>query len=160
MKKFILLIITALFLFSCNPFMNPDLRRKNRCNRKLERVIRKCPELIKTDTLKVYLDTTIITEKVRVDTAFSLSFDTVEIIKDKFHLKLVKSYDTLIVDGGCNPDTVQVNTFVKVPYETIKKIQLTPTEMIMNLLSKFWSWLIVLALIILILIFIKKIFFN
>lgn len=140
--------------------MNKDLRKKKRGNRKLERLIKKFPDLKRTDTLTIPFDTIVMTDSIEVKQAVSLEFDTVEIVKDKFHLKLIKTTDTLLIEGGCDPDTIQINTSIKVPYETIKTVQLTPTEMIMNLLSKFWSWLIVLAVILLILIFIKKTFFN
>jgi hypothetical protein len=141
-----LIIILALFLSSCNPFISKDLRRKNKCNRKLERVLRKCPELVKTDTVEIRVDTTIFLEGVKVDTVVDFHFDTLEIIKDKFHLKLVKSYDTLIVNGGCLPDTIKVISYVKVPFETFTPIKLTLLDRAANFLSGFW-WILLLVVI-------------
>ena len=61
---------------------------------------------------------TVVTEPIAVrDTVTISQVDTVEIIKDKFRVKIMRSYDTLIIDGGCDSDTI-VNT-VEVPIETI-----------------------------------------
>jgi len=152
MKKYILILIAGLFLTSCNPFMTKDLRRKNRANRKLERLISKYPELKAKDTLVVKLDTVIITDSVVVSQAFSLKFDTVEIVKENFRLKLIKTTDTLIVEGGCMSDTIYVNKEIIVPFETIQKIELTPLE----ILSKFYKWVIGLFILFLAFLIVKK----
>lgn len=142
MKK-ILLILLSLLLISCNPFISKELRKKNKCNRKLERVLRKCPELLTVKDTTIVLDTTIITKSVKVDTILSINFDTLEIIKDKFHLKLIRSVDTLIIDGGCESDTIYIDKIVKVPVHTVAPIQLTIIEQLMNVLSKFWIWFVI-----------------
>ena len=152
MKKYILILIAGLFLTSCNPFMNKDLRRKNRANRKLERLISKYPQLKAKDTLVVKLDTVIITDSVVVSQSFSLKFDTVEIVKENFRLKLIKTTDTLIVEGGCMSDTIYVNKEIIVPFETIQKIELTPLE----ILSKFYKWVIGLFILFLAFLIVKK----
>jgi hypothetical protein len=138
-----LIIILALLITSCNPFISKELRRKNKVNRKLEKFVKKFPEVLKKDTLIVNLDTTIVTNEVRVDTLVSTNFDTLEIIKDKFHLKLIKTTDTLIIDGGCDADTVYVNVIKKVPYNVVKPVQLTILDHISNWFSRFWWWLII-----------------
>ena len=152
MKKYILILIAGLFLTSCNPFMTKDLRRKNRANRKLERLISKYPQLKAKDTLVVKLDTVIITDSVVVSQSFSLKFDTVEIVKENFRLKLIKTTDTLIVEGGCMSDTIYVNKEIIVPFETIQKIELTPLE----ILSKFYKWVIGLFILFLAFLIVKK----
>jgi len=50
--KTLLPFLLATLILSCNPFISKELRQKNRCNRKLERTIKKCPELLKTDTVE------------------------------------------------------------------------------------------------------------
>lgn len=140
--RFLILILLILFT-SCNPFISKELRRKNKCNRKLERVTKRCPELLKKDTLIANFDTTIVTKEVRVDTLVSTKFDTLEIIKDKFHLKLIKTTDTLLIEGGCDADTIIVTQYVKVPYTKVEQIKLTPLEHLANWFSRFWWWLII-----------------
>jgi len=147
MKK--LAILLAIFglcvvFTSCNPFISKELRRKNKCNRKLERVIKKCPELLNVDTLIVNFDTTVITNEVRIDTLVQINFDTLLIREDKFHVKIVRINDTLRISGGCDSDTIFINKFIKVPYNVVKPVQLTLFEQILNILSRFWWWLIIL----------------
>jgi len=50
---FLLGIALSVLLGSCNPFLTKEARKKKRCNRKLERVVEKCPDLLKTDTIEV-----------------------------------------------------------------------------------------------------------
>ena len=109
-------------------------------------MLKKCPELLKTDTIIARFDTTIITNEVRVDTVVSLKFDTLEIIKDKFHLKLIRTRDTLIIDGGCDADTIYIETFIPVPYQKIETIQLTIWDQVMLALGKFLWWLVIAAI--------------
>jgi hypothetical protein len=47
--KNISLIILSLFLISCLP---KELRQKKRCNKKLERLVEKCPQLLQKDTIR------------------------------------------------------------------------------------------------------------
>lgn len=138
----LIIIILSFLLFSCNPFISKELRKKNRCNRKLERVVNKCPELLKPDTTIINFDTTVITNEVKIDTFVSLNFDTLKIVKDKFRLKLIKSVDTLIIDGGCLADTIFIDKIIKIPVEKITSIKLTPLEQAQNLISSIWIWLL------------------
>jgi len=141
----IIVILLSIFLVGCNPFISKDLRRKNKCNRKLERVTKKCPELLKKDTLIANLDTTIVTNEVRVDTLVSTKHDTIEIIKDKFRVKIVNLIDTLLVEGGCDADTVVITKTVKVPYKVVTPVKLTILDHIANYFSKLW-WLLLVVL--------------
>lgn len=82
----------------------------------LQRAMKKDPSILVTKIVTV--TDTVVTEPVVVKDTLTLSkVDTVEIIKDKFHLKIMRSYDTLIIDGGCDSDTI-VRT-VEVPIETV-----------------------------------------
>ena len=49
--KNILILLLALSFISCNPFISKELRRKNKANRKLERLTNKFPELLTQDTI-------------------------------------------------------------------------------------------------------------
>jgi len=144
MNKIIILIIIA-SITSCNPFISKDLRRKNRANRKLERLTTKFPSLLSKDTASVLYDTIIISANTKVDTVLSYDFDTVTLYKDKLRLKLIKINDTLIVDAECLPDTIRINTIVKVPFNKISTIKLTLIEQITNTIGK-WFWKIILLL--------------
>lgn len=157
MKYFIIILLSFLFA-SCNPFISKDLRRKNKCNRKLERVVRKCPELLKMDTTIAIYDTTIITQGSKVDTIVSIDFDTITLFKDKLRLKLIRTRDTLLIDGECIPDTIRIKEFIKVPYDSVSTIELSTSEKIINFLSRFWWWGIVIVLVFLIGRAIKKYF--
>jgi len=82
----------------------------------LKQAIKKDPTLLKTKTITV--TDTVVTEPIVVrDTVTMSQVDTVEIVKDKFRVKIVRSYDTLIIDGGCDGDTI-VRT-VEVPVEQV-----------------------------------------
>lgn len=144
MNKIIILIIIA-SITSCNPFISKDLRRKNRANRKLERLTTKFPSLLSKDTASVLYDTIIISPNTKVDTVLSYDFDTITLFKDKLRLKLIKINDTLIVDAECLPDTIRINTIVKVPFNKISTIKLTLIEQITNTIGK-WFWKIILLL--------------
>lgn len=82
----------------------------------LTQAIKKDPTLLKTKTITV--TDTVVTEPIVVrDTVTMSQVDTVEIVKDKFRVKIVRSYDTLIIDGGCDGDTI-VRT-IEVPVEQV-----------------------------------------
>lgn len=82
----------------------------------LKQAIKKDPTLLTTKTITV--TDTVVTEPIVVkDTVTVSQVDTVEIIKDKFRVKIMRSYDTLIIDGGCDSDTI-IQT-VEVPFEQV-----------------------------------------
>jgi hypothetical protein len=70
----------------------------------LSKAVRKNPELLKPKTM-IVTDTVVTDPIVVKDTVTISQVDTVEIIKDKFRVKIMRSYDTLIIDGGCDADT-------------------------------------------------------
>ena len=145
MNKIILLFL-CISLSGCNPFISKDLRRKNRANRKLERLTTKFPSLLSKDTASILYDTIIITPNTKVDTVLSYNFDTVTLYKDKLRLKLIKINDTLIVDAECLPDTIRINTIVKVPFNKISTIKLTLIDQITKTIGKlFWKIILLLA---------------
>lgn len=72
---------------------------------------------------------TVVTKPVSVhDTVTLASVDTIEIVKDRFRVKIVRSFDTLMIDGGCDADTivrtVQVTTKQLIKGETaLQRVQ-------------------------------------
>ena len=71
----------------------------------LSKAVCKNPELLKGKTMIV--TDTVVTEPIAVRDTVTLSqVDTVEIVKDRFRVKIMRSYDTLIIDGGCDSDTI------------------------------------------------------
>lgn len=140
--RYITIILSLLILSSCNPFITKELRRKNKCNRKLKRVVDKCPELLKQDTAVYVYDTTIITRNSKADTIVSLNFDTITLEKDKLRLKLIKTTDTLIINAECLPDTIRIKEYIKVPFEKVQPIELTTYEKIVNGFKPFFWWIV------------------
>jgi len=51
--KILVYLIASLIIASCNPFISKELRHKKKCNHKLEKLTRKCPGLLKTDTILI-----------------------------------------------------------------------------------------------------------
>ncbi len=119
--KNILIILLALFIASCNPFISKDLRQKNKCNRKIERELKRhkkkaakinviCPGAIVKeiihDTIEVEIpipstdiDSFIVIENdsAKVDSLLSLirNNKTREVIREYF-TKYVPIKDTII----------------------------------------------------------------
>lgn len=158
--KRLTIILLALTFISCSPFISKDLRRKNKCNRKYKRAVKKCPELLSKDTAVVIYDTIIVTPPSKMDTAISFNFDTVTLFKDKLRLKLIKTTDTLLIDAECLPDTIRIETQIRVPYETFKEVELTITDKILNFLNKWFWYIIVVSFIVIVLRLVYKFFFK
>jgi hypothetical protein len=80
----------------------------------LSKAVRKNPELLKPKTM-IVTDTVVTDPIVVKDTVTISQVDTIEIVKDRFRVKIMRSYDTLIIDGGCDADTVIRTIRVDVP---------------------------------------------
>jgi hypothetical protein len=63
----------------------------------------------------IVTDTVVTAPIVVKDTVTISQVDTVEIVKDKFRVKIMRSYDTLTIDGGCDSDTIVRTVRVEVP---------------------------------------------
>ena len=86
----------------------------------LKQAIKKDPTLLTTTTITV--TDTVVTDPIVVrDTVTTSQVDTVEIVKDKFRVKIMRSYDTLIIDGGCDSDTIVRTVRVEVPVVEYKE---------------------------------------
>jgi len=88
--------------------------------KRLNRLIKKHPELIKVDTLNVH-DTTI-TERVVKDTILNWNnlYDTAYIYKDKLSIRVVRVNDSIYINGECASDTIYKT--IEVPYNYIQPI--------------------------------------
>ena len=82
----------------------------------LKKAIKKDPTILVQDTA-IVMDTVVIERTAVQDMVTISNTDTVEIIKNNFRVKIMRTSDTLIIDGGCDADTI-VRT-VSVPFEKI-----------------------------------------
>ena len=96
------LFLATLLLIGCSPEWH------------IQKAIRKNPELLKQTTM-IVTDTVVTDPIVVKDTVIISQVDTVEIVKDKFRVKIMRSYDTLIIDGGCDADTIIRTVSIEVP---------------------------------------------
>lgn len=89
----------------------------------LRKALRKDPSLLTTKTVTV-MDT-VVTEPIVVrDTTILKERDTIEIVKDRFRVKIVRSFDTLMIDGGCDADTIYREIKVAVPQVNVRPTKL------------------------------------
>ena|SRR5690554_4905783 len=97
MKKYKILSL-VLFLISCSPV------------KRLERFEKRHPYLFEsitvTDTFTFY--DTVYVPKVKHDTVFRITTDTMYLTKDRLKVKLVYKDTTIYVDGECVGDTVYI----------------------------------------------------
>jgi hypothetical protein len=98
----------------------------------LSRATKKNPELLKPTTILV--TDTIVTDPIVVkDTIVTAQRDTVELIKDRFRVRVIRSFDTLLIDGGCDADTIVRTVTVSVP-------QLVAGETKLQRVQRFTFW--------------------
>lgn len=124
------ILIISLFLAACSP------------QKRLERLIKKHPELVQKDT--VLVRDTIYTTDIHTDTIFFSikKIDTFYLEKEKLKIQIIKKYDTLKVSADVKRDTVFLEKKIPVEKLVVKK-DFSP------LLNK----LIILSLLLLIIIF-------
>ena len=129
--KIFLIVVCSIELFSCN--INKDLRKQEKCNKKLEKLVEKCPNLVQLDTIRDTI--TVIVPKIEIKDSFTVRVDTLELLKytTKDQIKyVVKSIqiDTLINDSLYR---LQISLSNGVLYYTIvihERIIEKPTETI------------------------------
>ena len=106
----------------------------------LRKAVSKNPDLIRGQVITV-MDT-VVTEPIVVrDTVITSQRDTVELIKDKFRVRVIRSFDTLLIDGGCDADTIVRTINVSVP-------QLVVGETKLQRVQRFTFWGLVTLLLI------------
>jgi len=82
----------------------------------LRRAIKKDPMIVVKDT--VVLNDTFYTPEVHVtDTFVTSKYDTIELIKDKLHIQIIRQNDTIRLAGTCKSDTLV--RVVRIPVEKI-----------------------------------------
>jgi hypothetical protein len=80
----------------------------------LNRAIAKDPSIVKPTAVR--FDTTIVTrERKLTDTIVMNKRDTITIERDRVRVRLVRSYDTLMVEGTCLPDTIKIDVIREIP---------------------------------------------
>lgn len=171
--RYLTIILSIIILSSCSGLRSKEHRRKRKCNRKLERVIRKCPELLNQDTIR---DTVVFNiPEVRIDSFISIERDTAVIdsllglIRNKkakaavkeFFTKYVPIKDTIIHEidgytfrffnsgGNIGYSVKRPEKVVEIPTETIidvvKPVELTTGQKIIDFIWQFW-WLILIGI--------------
>jgi hypothetical protein len=80
----------------------------------LRRAIAKDPTIVKPTAVR--FDTIVVTnERKLTDTIVMNDVDTITIENDRVRVRLVRSYDTLRVEGTCLPDTIRINVVRQIP---------------------------------------------
>jgi hypothetical protein len=81
----------------------------------LKRAIAKGPDNCSGATA-VRFDTIVVTkERKLTDTIVMNDVDTITIERDRVRVRLVRSYDTLMVEGTCLPDTIRIDVIREIP---------------------------------------------
>ena len=89
------MMLTALMIESCGASWH------------LRRAIAKDPTIVQQRVVK--MDTTIITpERIVRDTIVTTAVDTIEMVRDRVRIQLVRQFDTIFVNVECPPDTIRV----------------------------------------------------
>ena len=110
-------IIIILLLSSCSP------------QKRLNRLVKKHPELIKVDTLSVH--DTIHIETIKADTVFKdttflrLLRDTITVVNDRLRINTYHYRDSIFIEGECIGDTIIRE--IRVPYKYIQPVTKTKT---------------------------------
>ena len=106
-------LILLLFLSSCTP------------QKRLERLIRKHPELVRVDSVKI-IDT-VITKSVSVDTMQVMNtYDTFIVNRDRLTVQVIRHQDSIYVYGKCAGDTVVLERKVPVRIIEVKESTSVP----------------------------------
>ncbi len=166
------LLIISILLYGCNPFANKELRKKDKCNRKFDQLILKCPDLKTTDSVLVPFE--VIVPKIEIKDSVWTKIDTLELLKyiTKDKIKYVVnsiSIDTLVLDSlyklkislsngvlSYNIEIYQrtIKDTVKAPINVIKPIDISYFDKCLLWLNNKWKWLIFLILPIILIIYI------
>ena len=85
----------------------------------LNKAMKKDPSLLVRDTITVLDTFEVVTNKVKHDTIFKASKDTVILKKDKLTIKHYYHRDSVYLYGECDADTIIKPYEVKVPYEKV-----------------------------------------
>jgi len=104
----------------------------------LRRAIKMDPSILQQKTITV-TDTVVTNPTAVLDTVTISNTDTVEIVKNNFRVKIMRSFDTLIIDGGCDADTVVRTVRIDVPQLVFNESRLQRVQR-----YTFWGFISVL----------------
>jgi len=110
MKK-LLIILLAVGLISCNPFISKDLRQKNKCNKKIEKEIKRhkkkaakinliCPGALSSDTIRDTIEVEVEIPSTEIDSFIVVQKDyaaidsLVNLIKNNKTREIIRKYIT------------------------------------------------------------------
>jgi hypothetical protein len=80
----------------------------------LKRAIAIDPTLVRAQPVR--FDTIVVTKERKItDTIVMRDRDTITIENDRVRVRLVRSYDTLMVEGTCLPDTIRIDVVREIP---------------------------------------------
>jgi len=114
----------------------------------LNRAIAKDPSILKTAAVR--FDTIVVTkERKLTDTIVMNQRDTITIERDRVRVRLVRSYDTLMVEGTCLPDTIRIDVIREVP-------QLVQRRSLFTKGDRVFGWLLFVALVVGVVIYIAR----
>lgn len=158
-------IVLIVICTSCSPFISKDLRRKNKINRKIERLTKRFPEALKTDTITKTVNVEV--PKIQVDSVIIIEPDTMwlseiknDTIREFVRSKVVNAMpfkDTIthVIDGitfkffpdeygnirysVTKPKEI-IKQDVKIEQQTVQKIKLSLFEQLLTYLGS-WIWL-------------------
>jgi hypothetical protein len=106
----------------------------------LKKAIKKDPTLLQTDTIAI-VDTVVTPPVTLTDTVTLRTQDTLVIQKDKLKVKIVRSFDTIMVDAVCESDTI-----VRVVEVPVPSLVMKDSDRWYNKVYKFSFYLLLLLL--------------
>lgn len=106
----------------------------------LKKAIKKDPTLLQTDTIAI-VDTVVTPPVTLTDTVTLRTQDTLVIQKDKLKVKVVRSFDTIMVDAICESDTI-----VRVVEVPVPSLVMKDSDRWYNKVYKFSFYLLLLLL--------------
>jgi len=106
----------------------------------LKKAIKKDPTLLQTDTIAI-VDTVVTPPVTLTDTVTLRTQDTLVIQKDKLKVKIVRSFDTIMVDAICESDTI-----VRVVEVPVPSLVMKDSDRWYNKVYKFSFYLLLLLL--------------
>jgi hypothetical protein len=88
-------------------------RKCNRASKRIAKAVAMCPELMQ-EPQKVRDTVFVEVLKVEVDTMV-LKADTIEVVQDRWRVRIIDRVDSLIIEGGCDSIFVEVPVEVECP---------------------------------------------
>jgi hypothetical protein len=106
--KWLVKLILALSLTSCSAQWH------------LKKAVLKDPTILKKDTL-IVRDTVVTPPVAITDTVIMKQHDTINLVKDRLKVSIVKVNDTITIDAICDSDTII--SIVEVPYDKVVYVE-------------------------------------